>query len=164
MAETTLQGTLRRALGGVGTNVLLVTDEPPASGIVAAALAQEGFAVEATCNGDDALRRLQAGPPVDVMITEIALPGGMDGAALARRARELRPDLPIVYNIAAPLHDRQARSRGRRDVRCQAVRSNGFRPLAAISGRRPAHACRRLGLSKDQGRAWPSSNCRANHS
>jgi DNA-binding response OmpR family regulator len=97
MAETTLQGTLRRALGGVGTNVLLVTDEPPASGIVAAALAQEGFAVEATCNGDDALRRLQAGPPVDVMITEIALPGGMDGAALARRARELRPDLPIVY-------------------------------------------------------------------
>ena len=35
--------------------------------------------------------------PVDVLFTDINLPGGMDGAVLARRARELLPDLPVVY-------------------------------------------------------------------
>jgi CheY-like chemotaxis protein len=37
---------------------------------------------------------------VDVLFTDINLPGSMDGAALARRARELLPDLPVVYASA----------------------------------------------------------------
>ena len=35
--------------------------------------------------------------PVDVLFTDINLPGGMDGVVLARRARELLPELPVVY-------------------------------------------------------------------
>ena len=31
------------------------------------------------------------------MITDIRMPGGYDGWALARRARELRPGLPVIY-------------------------------------------------------------------
>ena len=38
--------------------------------------------------------------PVDVLFTDINLPGGMDGAALARRAREMQPQLPVVYASA----------------------------------------------------------------
>jgi CheY-like chemotaxis protein len=37
---------------------------------------------------------------VDVLFTDINLPGKMDGAALARRARELFPDLPVIYASA----------------------------------------------------------------
>jgi CheY-like chemotaxis protein len=34
---------------------------------------------------------------VDVLFTDINLAGGMDGTTLARRAREILPDLPVVY-------------------------------------------------------------------
>jgi CheY-like chemotaxis protein len=78
-------------------SVLLVEDEPLICDVAAEALEEQGFAVEAVSNAVDALRRLQRGPAVDILFTDINLPGGMDGAALARRARELRPDLPVIY-------------------------------------------------------------------
>lgn len=82
---------------GKPASVLLVEDEPLISDIAAEALQEQGFEVAAVPNASDALRRLQAGPPVDILFTDINLPGGMDGATLARRARELRPDLPVIY-------------------------------------------------------------------
>ena len=44
----------------------------------------------------DALKYL-ASVPVDILFTDINLAGSMDGTMLARRARELLPDLPVVY-------------------------------------------------------------------
>ena len=76
---------------------LLVEDEPLICDIVTEALAEQGFEVEAVSNAGDALRHLLAGAPVDILFTDVNLPGGMDGAALAQRARELRPDLPVMY-------------------------------------------------------------------
>ncbi len=78
-------------------SVLLVEDEPMISDIATEALEEQGFEVEAVSNAGEALRRLMSGPPVDVLFTDVNLPGGMDGAALARRARELRPNLPVMY-------------------------------------------------------------------
>ncbi|MGD0315103.1 MAG: response regulator [Xanthobacteraceae bacterium] len=71
--------------------VLLVDSE-----WVAESLAVQGFAVCTATNGMDALKCL-ASVPVDVLFTDINLAGGMDGTVLARRARELLPDLPVVY-------------------------------------------------------------------
>ena len=48
-------------------------------------------------NAGDALQMLNAGTPVDVLFTDIQIEGDMDGRTLARRARELRPDLAVVY-------------------------------------------------------------------
>jgi|ERR1700691_1798953 CheY-like chemotaxis protein len=76
--------------------VLLVEDEYLISEMVAESLVQQGFAVRAVSNGADALRYL-ASAPVDVLFTDINLAGNMDGTTLARRARELLPDLPVVY-------------------------------------------------------------------
>jgi len=76
--------------------VLLVEDELLISEWVAESLEEQGFAVHTVTNAMDALRHLNA-EPVDVLFTDINLPGGVDGTALARRARELRPDLPVVY-------------------------------------------------------------------
>ena len=78
-------------------SVLLVEDEPMISDMAVEALEEQGFEVQAVANAGDALRCLIAGSPIDVLFTDVNLPGGMDGAALARRARELQPDLPIVY-------------------------------------------------------------------
>ena len=79
--------------------VLFVEDEFLISELVAESLSEQGFSVRTASNGTDALRYL-ASAPVDVLFTDINLPGTMDGAALARRARELLPNLPVVYASA----------------------------------------------------------------
>lgn len=79
--------------------VLLVEDEFFISDWVAESLREQGFAVHTAATAADALRHLQS-HPVDVLFTDINLPGGMDGITLAWRARELLPDLPIVYASA----------------------------------------------------------------
>jgi DNA-binding response OmpR family regulator len=79
--------------------VLLVEDEFLIAEWVAQALSEQGFAVHVVSNARDALRHLAAAP-VDLLFTDINLAAGMDGAALARRARELLPELPVVYASA----------------------------------------------------------------
>jgi two-component system, response regulator PdtaR len=77
-------------------HVLVVEDEILINEWVTQSLAEQGFAVQSVTNAADALGHLTS-DPVDVLFTDINLPGKMDGAALARRARELLPDLPVVY-------------------------------------------------------------------
>ncbi len=79
--------------------ILLVEDEFLIAELVAEALSEQGFAVHAVSNARDALRHLAAAP-VDVLFTDINLPDRMDGAALARLAREMRPELPVIYASA----------------------------------------------------------------
>jgi CheY-like chemotaxis protein len=76
--------------------VLLVEDEFLISEWVAETLSDYGFAVRTATNAADALRQIMSAP-IDVLFTDINLPGGMDGATLARRVRELLPDLPVIY-------------------------------------------------------------------
>ena len=84
-----------RAEGPV--SVLLVEDEILISHLVADVLTEHGFEVHEAASADEALRYIDAGGAVDVMFTDVNLPGSMDGAALAQHARARRPDLPIVY-------------------------------------------------------------------
>ena len=79
------------------SRVLLVEDEFLISDMLAGALAEHGFEVHAVATAEDALRHLRHGGPCDILVTDINLPGSADGAVLARLARALRPDLPVVY-------------------------------------------------------------------
>lgn len=83
----------------VPIRVLLVEDEVLIAEWVAESLSEQGFAVHVAGNARDALRYLAAAP-VDLLFTDINLPNGMDGAALARRARDMRPELPVIYASA----------------------------------------------------------------
>lgn len=92
--------------------VLFVEDEFLIREWVAQALTEQGFAVKKASNAVEALRQIARGP-VDILLTDINLPGGMDGTALARRTRELNPDLPIIYASArATLLEQGARVPG----------------------------------------------------
>jgi two-component system, response regulator PdtaR len=83
----------------VPIRILLVEDEFLIAEWVAESLSEQGFAVHAASNARDALQHLAAAP-VDILFTDINLADGMDGTALARRAREILPKLPIVYASA----------------------------------------------------------------
>lgn len=78
-------------------SVLLVEDEAMISELVADVLQEHGFTVHEARTGDEALRYIDKGGAVDVLFTDVNLPGGIDGTELAIRVREMRPDLPIVY-------------------------------------------------------------------
>jgi signal transduction histidine kinase/ActR/RegA family two-component response regulator len=81
---------------GSGT-VLVVEDDPDVLNVVLAQLEDLGYATLAATNGPEALHILQAPEtPVDVLLTDIVMPGGMTGLELVRAARGVRPDLPAV--------------------------------------------------------------------
>lgn len=79
--------------------ILFVEDEFFIREWIAQSLAEQGYAVDSVTNAADALSHIRRAP-IDVLLTDINLPGGMDGTALARRARELRPDLAVIYASA----------------------------------------------------------------
>jgi CheY-like chemotaxis protein len=81
----------------VPISVLLVEDEVLISNLVADCLTASGFTVHEVTTADEALRYIDSGANIDVLFTDVNLPGGMDGAELATRARERRPEMPIVY-------------------------------------------------------------------
>jgi len=77
--------------------VLIVEDEALIGLATVEWLSEEGFAVQLAATGEEALRMLRDDDTVDALFTDINLPGDLDGWSLAQRARELRPDLAVVY-------------------------------------------------------------------
>jgi CheY-like chemotaxis protein len=78
-------------------SILLVEDECLISEMIGQALIDRGHSVHSVTTAEAALQYLIDGSPVDLLFTDINLPGDMDGAVLATRARELLPDLPVIY-------------------------------------------------------------------
>lgn len=78
-------------------HVLLVEDEALIAEIIGESLMDAGHAVHWAANAAEALEHLSGGARVDVLFTDINLPGEMDGAMLAQRARQADPRLPVIY-------------------------------------------------------------------
>jgi len=89
------------------TSVLVVEDDPLVRLFVIEALRDEGYAVEPAANAAEA-RALLERRRYDVLMTDIALPQGQDGFALAAWASRRRPGLRIVYSsgMGEPPRDR----------------------------------------------------------
>ena len=81
-------------------SVLIVEDEFLIRSLVADCLSERGFAVHEAESGDEALDYLRSGAEVDVLFTDIDLPGSLDGTRLAERARQMKPELAVVYASA----------------------------------------------------------------
>lgn len=91
--------------------VLYVEDDAAVLDLGVAALEEGGFRVEPVHTGADALATLE-NPDADIraLVTDIDLPGGPNGWDLGRRARELFPELPVIYVSGGSAH--QWASRG----------------------------------------------------
>jgi CheY-like chemotaxis protein len=79
------------------TEILLVDDEQDILDIGLTVLNRAGYRVLPALNGDIAMILVEQGLPFRLLVTDIIMPGLLDGFSLARRARETLPDLRIVY-------------------------------------------------------------------
>jgi CheY-like chemotaxis protein len=82
--------------------ILLVEDDPRVREVTAEWLREAGFVVAAAADGMQAMALLRRGEPVDVMFTDVVMPGGMSGVDLVREARRLWPALPVLLATGYP--------------------------------------------------------------
>jgi len=80
-----------------GKKVLLVDDDEAVRGTAAGLLTSLGYQVVAAASGREALDLLARMPDIDVLFTDVVMPGGMSGGEVAEEARKLRPDLKILF-------------------------------------------------------------------
>jgi PAS domain S-box-containing protein len=80
---------------GVET-VMVVEDDPFVRSYAVMRLESLGYKVIAAVDGADALQKLRADVQVDILFTDIVMPGGINGWELADLARGLRPGLPVL--------------------------------------------------------------------
>lgn len=92
--------------------ILLVEDEAIIRSIMADTLVDAGFEVTATCTGDEAAILLADADRFDVLLTDVTMPGMIDGIGLAEHAREVHPDLPVVFVSGRPDNARRAAAFG----------------------------------------------------
>lgn len=76
--------------------VLVVEDDPFVRSYSIKSLESLGYSVVSAVDGNDALQKLRADIPVDILFTDIVMPGGINGWELADLARKLRPGLPVL--------------------------------------------------------------------
>jgi CheY-like chemotaxis protein len=81
----------------LGETVLIVDDEPTVRMLVADVLQELGYTVLEAYDGASGLKILQSGARLDLVITDVGLPGGLNGRQMADAARETRPDLKILF-------------------------------------------------------------------
>jgi PAS domain S-box-containing protein len=82
--------------------VLVVDDEVDLLDVALAYLAEMGFIGYAAVDGACALEMMAQHSEIDLMMTDIIMPGGMNGVELVQRARALRPGLKVIYSSGFP--------------------------------------------------------------
>ncbi len=85
-----------RAVVGGTERILLVEDDPTVLALTLDVLTALGYDVKTATQASEALEILQGGVEVDLLFTDVVMPGGVSGISLARTARELRPGLRVL--------------------------------------------------------------------
>ena len=114
--------------------VLIVEDEELVREIAVLEFADAGYDVLEAADGAAAVALLESGAGIDLLFTDIRLPGQIDGWDIAERARALRPDLPVIYATGFIAEEAAPVGGGR-------LFHKPYRPLAIIE------AARLLGVS-----------------
>ncbi|AKJ02951.1 PAS domain S-box-containing protein [Archangium gephyra] len=82
--------------GGTET-ILVVEDDPEVRATVVELLTELGYRVLKAADGQSALAVIQSGMPVDLLFTDVVMPGPVRSPDLARQAKALLPDLEVLF-------------------------------------------------------------------
>jgi CheY-like chemotaxis protein len=99
---------------GTSETVLVVDDEPILRMLISEVLEEQGYVAIEAGDAASGLRLLQSDKRIDLLITDVGLPGGMDGRQMADAALQRRPDLRVLfitgYTDAATSGDERVRA------------------------------------------------------
>jgi CheY-like chemotaxis protein len=99
------------------TAVLVVEDDAFLRSSIASFLERRGFAVSTAGCASDAIRILMKQAPIEVVFTDVRMPGTLNGLDLARWVRDERPGITVIVTSADPqTTDVAARLVGTRSV------------------------------------------------
>lgn len=88
---------LQRAPGEDGyATILVVEDEVLIRMVLAHDLRSRGYRVLEASDGTEAMQILRSDHTIDLLLTDVGLPGGITGFEIARRARRKRPELAVI--------------------------------------------------------------------
>jgi CheY-like chemotaxis protein len=82
---------------GYGETILVVDDEATIRMLAVEVLSEHGYHVREAHDGPSALAILESGARLDLLVTDVGLPGGLNGRQVADRARVLRPGLKVLF-------------------------------------------------------------------
>ncbi|MFC6478238.1 response regulator [Pseudomonas asuensis] len=80
-----------------GETVLIVDDEPTVRMLIAEVLEELGYRAIEAADGASGLAILSSSAHIDLLISDVGLPGGMNGRQMADAARQRRPDLKVLF-------------------------------------------------------------------
>ena len=80
-----------------GEVVLVIDDDPTVRMLVSEVLTDLGYAVMEAPDGPSGLKTLESDARIDLLITDVGLPGGINGRQVADAARVKRPDLKVLF-------------------------------------------------------------------
>ena len=84
-------------MAGQGQTILMVEDEVDLIKVMTAVVEDLGYAVITAKSGQEALDIVASGARLDLVLTDVVMPGKIGGFELAKRVRARQPDLPIIY-------------------------------------------------------------------
>lgn len=107
-----------------GRSILLVEDEAMLRTLLSAQLDGMGFRVQAVASGDEAMEAIDMGATFDVLLTDVRMPGKIDGVELAKRVRAIsrHPKIIVMSGYV-----------GHQDASAQAIEN--FLPKPFTAGR-----------------------------
>jgi PAS domain S-box-containing protein len=82
---------------GTGEAVLVIDDEPTVRMLIVEVLEEAGYSALEAEDGPTGLKILQSSVRIDLLVTDVGLPGGMNGRQVADAARVTRPDLKVLF-------------------------------------------------------------------
>ena len=84
-------------VSGTGQTVLVVDDEATIRHLIDEVLDEVGYTVIGAADGAAGIKVLQSGAKIELLITDVGLPNGMNGRQVADAARVLRPGLKVLF-------------------------------------------------------------------
>jgi PAS domain S-box-containing protein len=97
LAETPAPAASQRSV-----KILVVEDQADVRAVACGFLSGFGYEIIEATDGIAALRLLAEHPDIDLMFTDVVMPGGLNGFDLAQAAQQIRPDLLIVHTSGYP--------------------------------------------------------------
>lgn len=79
-----------------GGKILLVEDEDMVRAVAERALSRAGYEITACEGGEEGLAMIEDGGEFDLIVSDVVMPG-LDGPAMVRAIRKLRPDMPVLF-------------------------------------------------------------------